>query len=203
MEGSNPFLFTLDADNRRIPECDRILERRLSDLRGRFADAEAYDQLLEAGDPLVYEVHEIRRPENPGELLSGLSVVHPGLVGDEYFLTMGHYHEVRDTAEVYVGVAGHGAMVMENERGDWAVEELIPGRVLYVAPGWAHRSVNLSLTEDFATFFVYPGHAGHDYGSIKTMGFRKLVVRRGATYQVIDNPRWAPAADVQLEHGTG
>jgi glucose-6-phosphate isomerase len=188
-----PFTLTLDAAARRIPACDRVLQRRLSDLRGRFLDAAAYEKALEAGDPVVYEVHEILRPENAGELLSGLSVVHPGLVGDEYFMTMGHYHEVRETAEIYLCVSGRGAMVMENEEGDWAVEELTPGRVLYVAPGWAHRSVNLSLTEDFATFFVYPGHAGHDYGAIRTLGFRKLLVRRGGTHQIIDNPKWAPA----------
>lgn len=193
MNTMRPFTLTLDAAARRIPACDRVLERRLSDLRGRFFDAAAYERALETGDPLVYEVHEILRPENAGELLSGLSVVHPGVVGDEYFMTMGHYHGVRETAEIYLCVAGHGAMVMENGEGDWSVEELAPGRVLYVAPGWAHRSVNLSLTEDFATFFVYPGHAGHDYGAIRTLGFRKLVVRRNGTHLVIDNPKWAPA----------
>jgi oxalate decarboxylase/phosphoglucose isomerase-like protein (cupin superfamily) len=45
-------------------------------------------------------------------------------------------------------------------------------------PRWAHRSVNASLDEDLITFFIYPGDAGHDYGTIEQQGFRKLVVEQ-------------------------
>jgi glucose-6-phosphate isomerase len=83
-------------------------------------------------------------------------------------------------------------MVMESSEGDWAVEKLRADRVLYVPPGWAHRSVNTHAGEDLVTFFVYPGDAGHDYGSIEKQGFRKLVVERDGQVQVIDNPRWLP-----------
>lgn len=83
-------------------------------------------------------------------------------------------------------------MVMETPEGEWAVEKLIPEKVLYVPPRWAHRSVNTSRNEDLVTFFVYPGNAGHDYGSIEKQGFRKLVVEREGEVQVIDNPRWLP-----------
>jgi glucose-6-phosphate isomerase len=189
LESNRPFTFQLLPQECRIPECDRVLARRLSDLRGRFLDEAAHEALLAAGDPLIYEVHEVRRPENSGELLCGLSVVHPGLVGEEYFMTMGHYHEVRGTAELYLCLSGHGALVMENGEGEWAVEELSAGRALYVTPGWAHRSVNLSLSGPFVTFFVYPGHAGHDYGTIRESGFRKLLVHRDGRTHVIDNPK--------------
>ena len=63
-------------------------------------------------------------------------------------------------------------------------------RVLYVPPGWAHRSVNTGSGEDLVTFFVYPGHAGHDYGSIESQGFRKLVVERDGAPCIVDNARW-------------
>jgi glucose-6-phosphate isomerase len=78
---------------------------------------------------------------------------------------------------------------MENEAGESAVEELTPGRGTYVAPGWAHRSVNLDLSEPFVTFFVYPGHAGHDYDTIREAGFRKLVLHRDGSTVVVDNPK--------------
>jgi glucose-6-phosphate isomerase len=55
-------------------------------------------------------------------------------------MTKGHFHTVRDTAEIYYCLKGQGMMVMENSAGEWAVEELHPGYVLYVIPGWAHRS---------------------------------------------------------------
>ena len=42
------------------------------------------------------------------------------------------------------------------------------------------------------TFFAYPGNAGHDYGTIETQGFRKLVVERDGQMAIVDNPRWQP-----------
>ena len=81
-------------------------------------------------------------------------------------------------------------MIMETPLGDWSVEELRPGRVLYVPPCWAHRSVNTGATEDLVTFFIYPGNAGHDYGTIEQHGFRKLVVEVNGRPEIIDNPRW-------------
>jgi glucose-6-phosphate isomerase len=85
---------------------------------------------------------------------------------------------------------GEGFMVMENAQGEWAVEQLLPRRVLYVPPFWAHRSVCTSRQEDLVTFFIYPGHAGHDYGTIEQQGFRKLVLEGPAGIEIVDNPRW-------------
>lgn len=168
---------------------DSHLERRLSALHGQFTDKQAYKTLV-ASDPIVYEVYEVRRPEVPGELLHGLSIVHPGRVGSEYFMTKGHFHLVRETAEIYYSLKGNGVLLMESEQGEWAAETLTPGRIVYVPPGWAHRSINTDDGEDLVTFFAYPGNAGHDYGTIEQRGFRKLVVARGGV-TFIDNPAWA------------
>jgi glucose-6-phosphate isomerase len=161
-------------------------------MRGQYADQAAYAALLAQEDAAVYEVYEIKRPEVTGELLHGISIVHPGQVGDEYFMTKGHFHAELETAEVYYGLQGEGMMVMETPEGEWSVQELRPGRVLYVPPRWAHRSVNTGR-EDLVTFFVYPGHSGHDYGTIERQGFRKLVVGRDGRPSVVDNPRWRPS----------
>jgi len=77
-------------------------------------------------------------------------------------------------------------------RGE-AVAEGRLGRVLYVPPRWAHRSVNTSASEDLVFFFVYSGHFGHDYDSIEEIGFRKLVLERGRQPVIVDNPRWIAA----------
>jgi glucose-6-phosphate isomerase len=193
MEQHRPFTFDILRDGGiRLERSDRHIVRRLSDLRGQFLDSHAFAARLESENPLLYEVYEIRRPEVAGELLCGLSIVHPGKIGDEYFLTKGHFHTELYTAEVYYGLQGRGVMVMETPEGDWAVEPLQPDKVLYVPPGWAHRSINTHPEEDLITYFIYPGNAGHDYGSIERNGFRKLVVERGGAPQVIDNPRWVP-----------
>ncbi len=187
---SVPFTFDISIADAILSHYDNHIVRRLSSMQGQFFDAAAYDALLAAEDKLLYEVYEINRPQIAGELLHGLSIVHPGKVGDEFNMTKGHFHTVLDTAEVYYCLKGEGVMVMETPEGEWAVEPLRPNGVLYVPPRWAHRSVNTSLSEDLVTFFVYPGNAGHDYGTIETQGFRKLVVERDGCPSAIDNPRW-------------
>lgn len=185
-----PFTFDISIADEILSEYDNHIERRLSAMKGQFLDTQAYEAMLAEDDTLLYEVYEIKRPEIAGELLNGLSIVHPGTVGHEYFMTKGHFHTVIDTSEVYYCLKGEGVMVMETPEGEWAVEPLRPNAVLYVPPRWAHRSVNTSPNEDLVTFFVYPGNAGHDYGTIETQGFRKLVVERNGVPVIVDNPRW-------------
>jgi len=143
------------------------------------------------GDSLLYQVYEIKRPEIEGEILHGISIVHPGKVGKEYFMTKGHFHTVLETAEIYYTLKGRGYMVMETPEGEWVVGELAAGRVLYVPPRWAHRSINVQEDEYLVIFFAYPGNSGHDYGTIESQGFRKLVLDKGNGPEIIDNPSWS------------
>jgi glucose-6-phosphate isomerase len=188
---SAPFGFDITLAGDWTTQFDNHLERRLSALRGQFSNEEAFRAALSEGDPVIYEVVEMKRPTNSGELLTGVSIVHPGKVGAEYFMTKGHFHAVRDTAEIYYCLRGHGLLMMENAEGEWTSEEFRPGRVVYVAPGWAHRSINLNDREDLMTFFAYPGHAGHDYASIEASGFRKLVLEQNGRPALVDNPSWS------------
>jgi glucose-6-phosphate isomerase len=189
-----PFAFDLALPGGVPTRYDNHVTRRLSEMAGYFADQASYEHMLAQSDVILYEVYEIRRPEQAGELLHGTSILHPGRVGDEYYMTKGHFHALLDTAEVYYCLQGQGVMVMETPDGNWAVEEMRPGRVLYVPPRWAHRSVNTGRAGDLVTLFVYPGNAGHDYRSIATRGFRKRVVKHGGRPCVVDNPRWRPAS---------
>jgi glucose-6-phosphate isomerase len=194
MQG-HPFTFDISLPEGSLSQYDNHITRRLSAMKGQFADRRAYDAMLAAEDVLLYEVYDIARPQVAGELLHGVSIVHPGKVGDEYFMTKGHFHAVLETAEVYYCLNGQGVMVMETPEGEWSVQELRPGRVLYVPPMWAHRSVNTSHGQDLVLFFVYPGHAGHDYGTIEKQGFRKLVIQRDNQPQIVDNPHWRVPED--------
>ena len=81
-------------------------------------------------------------------------------------------------------------MLMENPEGDWDALELLPGKALYVLKRYAHRSINVSPDEQLITFFVFRADAGHDYGTIETKGYRKLMVERDGKPAIIDNPNW-------------
>ena len=187
---NRPFSFQISETDGIPLRCDNHITRHLSDMRGQFLDQRAYDAIHSKDDVLLYEVYEIKLPEVEGELQHGISVVHPGKVGCEYFMTKGHFHKVLNTAEVYYCLHGEGVMLMETPEGDWSVEEMHPGAVVYVPPRWGHRSVNTNLHSNLVMFFVYPANAGHDYISIEQQGFRKLIVDREGRYEIIDNPNW-------------
>lgn len=184
-----PFSIRLNMPGCHLERYDNHIRRTLKSMQGQFNDQLAYQTMLDQEDTLLYEVYEIKRPEIAGELLSGVSIVHPGKVGNEYFMTKGHFHTVLETAEIYYTLSGIGCMVMETPEGEICVEELSAGKILYVPPRWAHRSVNTG-EQDLEMFFIYPGNAGHNYGAIERLGFRKLVLEVNGKPAVVGNPRW-------------
>lgn len=183
--------FTLDFDLKTGMSRSVVTGKRLlSQMKGMYADDAALGALLQSDDPLVYEFHTLPIPERAGDLAFGCSIVYPGKVGDEYFMTKGHFHSVLDTGETYLCLSGHGYMLMENPEGDWRALELTPGHAVYVPRRYAHRSVCVGTLEPLVTYYTYAADAGHDYGTIETRGFRKLMVEREGKPAVIDNPKW-------------
>lgn len=166
------------------------LRRPLSAMAGMYADATAFAEAVAVDDVLSYEFYDMGVPSLETEIAYGTSVTYPGRVGDEYFMTKGHFHTRLEAAEIYLCLSGEGLMLMESPEGDVQVEEFRAGRSVYVPGRYAHRSINTSATEPLITFFAFPGDAGHDYGTIETKGFRKIVVDRDGVPTLQDNPRW-------------
>ena len=179
-----PFDVKIDMAMGELDPASNVYERRLSQMYAMYEDQEAARKLLET-DPVIYKVYEKQLPQLSGELQCCMSVTLPGKVGREYFMTKGHYHEVRETAEIYLCTAGEGYMLMENEQGEVAIKEMRPNTCVYVPACWAHRSVNTG-NAPLISFCVYPGHAGHDYGTIESEGFRKRVVEIDGKAVIID-----------------
>ena len=177
----DPFTVLINLENGAMPQHTYYLARKASDMRGHYADSEALENLVsENGDPLHYEVFETfpsgeSIPEEAGQLMYCISKLQPGKVGNEFFMTKGHYHTVEDTAEIYLCLKGQGYMLMKTADGKWAAEEMSRGRMVYVPSFWAHRSVNTSKDEPLISFCVYPANAGHNYGDIEHEGFPKRI----------------------------
>ena len=184
----SPFVIDFDIHSG-LSDSKESSRRYLSDMKNMYFDDEAYHQLVKEGDPLVYEFYELDIPRTPGDIAFGTTVIYPGKVGREYFMTKGHFHEILDTAEIYYCLSGRGYLLMENTEGDWTACELAPGKAVYVPAGYAHRSINTG-SEPFVMFFAFRADAGHDYGTIKEKGFRELVVEEDGKVAVIDNPKW-------------
>ena len=164
-------------------------KRYLSQMKGMFADDAAFEAALKDGDKLVYEFHEMGAPDDAGDLAFGMSITYPGKVGDEYYMTKGHFHTILDTAEVYYCMEGEGFMLLESPEGDWSAQPLRPGEVLNVPKRYAHRTINSGSTP-LRTFFVFRGDAGHDYGTIETKWYRMLVVEKDGKPECVPNPEW-------------
>ena len=184
-----PFSVGWDPNDGIMDDPDNHIERFLSKIKGMFLDVDAADAYLtEQGDVKVYEVYEKTIPQRDGEIQFCSSITHPGQIGGEYFMTKGHFHARRDTAEIYYCLRGRGYMMMELESGEYVMEEMYPGRTVYVPAFYAHRSINVG-DEALISLAVYPGDAGHDYGSIETAGFKHLGVEKNGKPDVIVNPR--------------
>ena len=165
-------------------------KRMLSAMSGMYLNNKKLKEMIGKKDIIVYEFYELDIPKEPGELAYGTTILYPGKVDNEYFMTKGHFHSNIDTAEVYYCIQGHGFLLMENSEGDVELQEMIPGTSVYVPPRYAHRSINISDSEKFIMFFVFRADAGHDYKTIETKGFRKLLLEIDGKPQLIDNPKW-------------
>jgi glucose-6-phosphate isomerase len=162
-------------DSARIGSRPRV-ERRLSDLRGSFHDAAAYEAALAKGDSLLYEVTAVEPATGAGQLHYGLGILYPGKIACEYYLTKGHYHSDRAAAEVYLGLKGEGVMLLEDE--STGASRMVPLRAnsaVYVPGHTAHRTMNTG-GEPLVYIGVYPASAGHDYGAIAKRNFRMVVI---------------------------
>lgn len=160
------------------------LTRSLRDLRGVFRDSQAYDSM----DPatLVYSV-QLYQPVADGVeggLFWGSTVIEPGVVGDEYFLTKGHFHAVRNRAEYYVTAQGAGALILMTPDRQTRMERMLPGSVHYIPGATAHRVAN---TGNMPLSFLacWPSDAGHDYESIQKCGFSGRVRKIGGEPRLV------------------
>lgn len=191
MAHMQPFKTEIDMTSGVFSPQRDIITRRLSQMKNMYADTDAVNHILETeGDRIIYEVHVTTIPEEEGHILHCTTIIHPGKIGDEFHMTKGHYHSIREEGEVYLGIAGQGYLVLQTEDGEASTLEMVVGTAAYVPPSWAHRTVNTG-TEPFVFFAAWAGEAGHDYGTIERDGFRKLIMEQAGKITIIDNPKYA------------
>jgi glucose-6-phosphate isomerase, archaeal len=188
-EPARPVKLGLAPDDGQLLGSDGRYEKTLEDVDGLYRDEQAYQAARadRAGAP-VYWVESSQQEDGPGGLITGVSVLEPGRIGDEYHMTRGHLHVKADRAELYVGLIGHGVMLLDDLNGHSEAIEVRPGEAVYVPGYWVHRSVNVGA-ERFATLFCYAADAGQDYDIIaRAGGMKQLVVERGGSWATIPNP---------------
>jgi glucose-6-phosphate isomerase, archaeal len=149
--------------------------KKLADLKGIFLDAAAYE-----GMDSEREVYRVRwwspvAAGGEGGLFWGVTILQPGKVGDEYFMTHGHFHANRTRAEYYTAVRGKGLLVrMDARRATWG-EAMSSGTLHYICGEHAHRVVNVG-DEPLVFWACWGSDAGYDYGTIRESGFGARVM---------------------------
>jgi glucose-6-phosphate isomerase len=158
-------------------------------MRGIFSDAETLDRMgASDGDFPVYEVIGYRKEES--DLAFGTTIMFPGRVGDEFFMTRGHFHSRRDRGEAYYTQSGEGVLLLQSRAGESRTVEMLPGVCAFIPPDWAHRSINTGSEKLVFTWFCATD-AGHEYGEILERGMRMLVIDDGGRPKVVPNRNYA------------
>ncbi len=153
-------------------ECVSESTRRLFELQDVFGDKDAL-QVMDLKQE-VYRVSTALPVKEGvlGGLFMGITYLMPGKVGDEYFMTKGHYHSKIDRAEFYWGVEGEGVLILMNAAREVWAERMFPGSLHYIPGGVAHRVANVG--SKILTFAAcWPSDAGHNYENIAQYGFAR------------------------------
>lgn len=159
--------------------------RKIADMAGYFQDERAYRAL----DPnlIMYKY----APCEFDTLSYVVTEMLPGRVGDEYFMTKGHFHATIERPGIYTTLTGFGVLILQNK------EEKVPvmfspmekGTLCYIPPRTGHRVANIGDEK-----IIYTGttttDAGWSYSDIKEKGFKYLIARRNSKADIIPNPKW-------------
>jgi glucose-6-phosphate isomerase len=165
-----------------------ILEsaKTLGQLEGTFADTAAWRGM----DPktVVYRVQAWcpLSEGTEGGLFWGNTVVEPGQVGSEYFMTHGHFHLKRDRTEYYATVAGEGTLILMDEARETRIEPMSPGSLHFIPPSTAHRVANVG-SRPLHFVACWPSDAGHDYDSIREHGFGARLLKVGDVAKLVES----------------
>jgi len=135
--------------------------RKLKDMKDRYKDSSGI-----RGNLIIYNVY-IRNLDN-FEL--GLTVINPGNINGEYFMTKGHRHK-KKSEEIYILRKGKGKLLLEGKKSQ--IVDMKNGEI-YIIPGNSgHRLINTG-NKKMEVLTVYNRNAGHDYN----FKFRRRVLKK-------------------------
>ncbi len=157
---------------------------RIGDLKNLFKDE--LQRMRVPQHKIVYEVQAYLPVDEGtlGGLFFGITKIHSGKVGNEYFITRGHFHEVADRAEYYWGIKGQGILILMDQSRKIRAEIMQEGSLHYIPAYTAHRVANTGI--DTLSFGAcWPADAGHNYAEIAAHGFSGRVVEINGLPQLI------------------
>ena len=145
--------------------------RTVGDLRDYWQDPSAAD-LITLQTLYETETYFAKPDGTEGAILWGSTRLFPGNVGNEYFMTRGHWHLKPTHGELILVVSGTGLCVLMDRDGATTTVELKPGTTYHIDGTLAHRTVNTGGTP-LIFWCAWAADCGHEYESILRDGFSK------------------------------
>ena len=124
--------------------------RNFLDMKKSFRDSTGVK-----GNPLIYKVYT----RNLGTFQMTLTVLEPGKINGEFFMTKGHKHK-KPREEIYFLVSGKGKLLIEGKTSNSI--EMKEGKFYTIPKEAGHRAVNTGRKK-FKFVSIYSKDAGHDY----------------------------------------
>lgn len=151
------------------------MRRTLRDIGGLFLNAQAASAI--DPDLVVYEVHGCPgEVPGPAKLLYATTVIQPGDVDGEYFMTRGHFHADPARGELMLTLQGEGALILMTRAGQTSSEPMSVGSLHDVDGAHAHRVANTGIVP-LIFFVTWMSDCGHEYGPILEHGFSARLFR--------------------------
>jgi len=149
--------------------------RRLRDVLEIYADSSNLSE--EQLDAIVYKTYGCPGDGEGPQLFYGTTVLMPGRVNGECFMTRGHYHTNPERGELCLTLRGEGRLLLMPRLADGTPdregtrqEAMAPGSLHDIDGRLAHRVINTG-GEPLVFFVTWLADCGHDYASIGSAGF--------------------------------
>ena len=126
-------VLSLDTGSLTGIKVKKLIVRRLSDMIDFFYDKGAVARMISSGiDPVIYEVYGFETPSMDGQLSLGVTILKPGKIGSEYYMTKGHFH-VKDASEIYLCLKGNGFLILQDKKGETEIFEIKRDSLIYIS----------------------------------------------------------------------
>lgn len=142
--------------------------RKLKDVVKWYSDKKAIEkELIKNKNKVIYETFT----DEFSPINLTLTVVHPGTIGKEYYMTKGHIHR-KKVPEFYISLEGKGKLLMQKQ-SKVKVIDLKKGEIALIPVGYSHRLINTG-NKKFKVLTIYDQESKPDYHiKFKKRFFRK------------------------------
>jgi len=136
-------------------DCEKKVIITLKDMKNLYQDKEEVKKILKKKNSEIYQVYI----KKIGKLFCGLTVMNPGTISKEFYMTKGHKHK-KPSPELYVLLKGQGKLIIQNKTSK--IINLEKNKSITVPKNYAHRLVNIG-NKKLEVLAIYDPNAGHNY----------------------------------------